>query len=67
MKQPNPNQLKNDDQKIVEPNVLLETDKQHKDWYDPTQMGKSRGRPVGRPSEIRKPKGTRKHSMRKEK
>ncbi len=67
MTKPKSKQIKNDDQKIIEPNVLLETENQHKDWYDPSQIGKQRGRPVGRPSEIRKAKGTRKHSLRKEK
>lgn len=65
MIKPKSKQMKNADQKILEPNAFFETEKQHKNWYDPSQMGKQRGRPVGRPAEIRKAKGTHKHSLKK--
>jgi len=52
---------------VVEPNVFLETEKTHKDWYDANQMGRQDGRPRRVPREIAKPKGVRKHSLRKEK
>lgn len=65
MTKPKTKQIKNDDQKILEPNVFLETQKKHRDWYDVNQMGKQRGMPRIAPKELRKPKGTHKHSLRK--
>ena len=65
--QPNSKQAKNNDNQIIEPNVFLGTEKEHKDWYDANQMGKQRGKPTMAPRETKKQKGTRKHSLRKEK
>lgn len=62
---PKPKQIKDRDSKILEPNVFLETQKKHRDWYDANQMGKQRGMPRIAPKENRKPKGMRKHSLRK--
>ena len=65
-KQPRPNQTVNRDQKINKPSVLLETQKNHKDWYD-RNAGKMRGKPTIVPKETKKTLGSRKHSLRKEK
>lgn len=53
--------------KLVAPNSYLETQKAHKKWYSIWEMGKQRGKPHSNPSNVRKPSGTRKHSLRKEK
>ncbi len=58
---------KNHDQKLVEPNNYLETQKEHKKWYNIHEMGKQAGRPRLVPREQKKAGGTRKHSLRKEK
>lgn len=58
---------KNHNQKIVEPNTYLETQKPHKKWYDIREMGKQRGRPRLVPREQKKAGGTTRHSLRKEK
>jgi len=65
--EPNSKQTKDADNNIVEPSTFLETEKEHKDWYDVTQMGKQRGTPKRVPVEGKKEKGNRKHSLRKEK
>lgn len=67
IKKPNPKQTKDHDQKIVEINPILEIQKEHKDWYNRNTMGKMRGRPTLLPHEVKKQKGTAKHSLRKEK
>lgn len=67
IEKPKPDQLENHDQKILKPNAFLETQKKHRDWYDANQMGKQRGKPRLAPKETQKPKGTHKHSLRKEK
>jgi len=64
---PKPNQAKDNDQKINEPNTFLKTQNEHKDWYEAGQMGKQRGKPQQAPREEKKKGGTRKHSLRKEK
>ena len=56
----------NHDQEIVKPNTFLETEKDHKKWYDANNMGKQQGRPKLVPRETKKPSGTKKHSLRKE-
>jgi len=48
-------------------NTYLETEKSHKDWYEIGAMGKQRGKPHAVPENIKKVKGTKKHSLRKEK
>lgn len=63
---PNAKQFETNDQKIEEPNSYLETQKQHKDWFDQNQMGRQGGKPRIAPKEIKKAKGTHKHSLRKE-
>ena len=55
---------KKDPQKF---NQFLETDKEHKKWYEVGGMGKQRGKPKAVPPKVRKEKGTAKHSLRKEK
>ena len=45
----------------------LETEKSHKDWFNMGAMGKQLGKPKSNPKEIKKSKGTAKHSLRKEK
>ena len=57
----------NHDQKLQKPNAYLKTELQHKDWYNITDMGKQRGKPHAVPPKVRKPGGTKKHSLRKEK
>ena len=37
--------VKNRDQKLVQPNSYLETQKSHKNWYASNIMGKQRGKP----------------------
>ena len=66
LKKPRPDQTVNHDQKINKPNVLLETQKEHKDWYD-RNAGKMRGKPKMVQRETKKASGSRKHSLRKEK
>ena len=66
-KNPKSNQAQNADQKIVEPNTYLETEKEHKKWYSSEGMGKTRGKPVSHIPAKKKDKGTKKHSLRKEK
>lgn len=63
--QPKPKQVKDNDNNILEPNVLLETEHAHKDWYNTNQMGRQGGRPNMVPKDIKKPKGMRRHSLRK--
>lgn len=65
-KQPNPKQIKDSDNNIQKPNVVLETEHQHKDWYNVNQMGRQGEKPVMVPREVKKTKGNRKHSLRKE-
>jgi len=65
IKQPKPNQSENNDEEILKPNVLLETEKEHKDWYD-RNAGKMRGKPQMVNKEIKKEKGSGKHSLRKQ-
>ena len=48
-------------------NPYLETEKQHKDWFNMGAMGKQLGKPKSNQKEIKKEKGTAKHSLRKEK
>lgn len=64
---PSSKNVKNHDQKLVKPDNYLETDKSHKNWYNISEMGKQRGKPMAVPKEIKKPAGTKKHSLRKEK
>lgn len=59
-------QLKDSDQNIEKPNSFLETEKEHKDWYDVNQMGKQRGEKHLAPKEVKKKRGNKKHSLRKE-
>lgn len=59
--------IKNQDQKLVEPNNYLETQRSHKNWYNISGMGKQRGKPRAVPKSIKKPSGQKKHSLRKEK
>lgn len=66
IKQPKSNQTQDHDSKISKPSVLLETQKEHKDWYD-RNAGKMRGKPTMVAGETKKAKGSRKHSLRKEK
>lgn len=58
---------KNHDDKLIEPNNYLETQKAHDKWYNIHEMGKQHGKPRAVPREIKKPGGTKKHSLRKEK
>lgn len=37
--------VKNKDQKLVQPNPYLETQRSHKKWYSSNIMGKQRGKP----------------------
>lgn len=67
MTKPKSNQIKDNDNNIQNPNILLETEHGHKDWYNVNQMGKQRGKPQMVKSETKKAKGSRKHSVRKEK
>ena len=53
--------------KIVAPNVYLETEKSHKNWYNIHEMGKQRDKPRISPREEKKVGGITKHSLRKEK
>ena len=53
--------------KLVEPNAYLETQKEHKNWYNIHEMGKQRGEPRIAPREEKKVGGITKHSLRKEK
>jgi hypothetical protein len=62
-----PQQVIDHDQKIVEPNSYLELQKPHKDWYRKNSMGKQGNKPQMVAKEIKKAKGTAKHSLRKEK
>ncbi|MCL5407635.1 MAG: hypothetical protein M1429_04025 [Patescibacteria group bacterium] len=48
-------------------NSFLETQKEHKKWYEVSGMGKQRGKPRAVPSNVKKPGGIKKHSLRKEK
>lgn len=48
-------------------NNYLETEKSHKDWFEVGAMGKQRGKPHAVPQNVKKAKGTAKHSLRKEK
>lgn len=48
-------------------NQYLETQKEHKKWFEVGAMGKQRGKPHAVPEEVKKEKGTAKHSLRKEK
>jgi len=65
-KQPKPDQVKDHDQKISKASNYLETQKDHKDWYNIHEMGKQRGKPRGTPRDLKKAGGTKKHSLRKE-
>lgn len=64
---PKTKQVKDNDGNIVEPNVILETEHEHKDWYNTNQMGRQGGKPNMVQRATKKPKGIRKHSVRKEK
>lgn len=64
-KKPKTEQIKNADNNIIEPNVFLETEKSHKDWYDVNQMGRQGGKPVNVPREMKKPKLVSNRSSRK--
>ncbi len=48
-------------------NNFLETQKEHKKWYEASGMGKQRGKPRAVPQNIKKQGGIKKHSLRKEK
>jgi len=48
-------------------NSYLETEKEHKKWFEMGTMGKQRGKPKAVPQDIKKSKGNTKHSLRKEK
>ena len=48
-------------------NDYLETEKEHKKWYNVWEMGKQRGKPKAVPPKVKKEKGSGKHSLRKEK
>ena len=37
--------IKNKDQKLVQPNPYLETQKNHRHWFSSNIMGKQRGKP----------------------
>lgn len=63
----NSKHAKDHDQKIVKPSAYLETEKEHKKWYNIHEMGKMRGEPRIAPREEKKAKGIQKHSLRKEK
>jgi len=63
---PDAKQFESNDQQIEEPNSYLETQKQHKDWYNQNQMGRQGNRPNMVPKETKKAPGTHKHSLRKE-
>jgi len=55
-------------QKSIEQNNYLEIQKEHKKWFNSeVGMGKQRGKPKAVPENIKKAKGTAKHSLRKEK
>ena len=62
-----PNQTKDHDNNILEPNAYLETEKEHKKWYSGEGMGKMRGKPTMRFKNVKKKPGGTKHSLRKEK
>lgn len=47
-------------------NQYLETEKSHKKWFE-MGMGKQLGKPHANPKNVKKAKGTAKHSLRKEK
>lgn len=64
--EPRSNETVTNDNEIVEPSTYLETEKNHKDWYQANQMGGQRNRPQMVPRDAKKPKGTKKHSTRKE-
>jgi hypothetical protein len=56
-KKPTTKQTVNSDQKVVKANSYLETQKEHKDWYNVFEMGKQRGKPKSVPPKIKKEKG----------
>ena len=62
-----PKHAKEHGKKLVEPNVYLKTQRDHKKWYNIHEMGKMRGEPRIAPREEKKAKGIQKHSLRKEK
>lgn len=64
---PKTTQIKDRDQKILEPNTLLKTDKAHKNWYSVNEMGKQGGKPKSNMKAVKKVAGKTKHSLRKEK
>lgn len=47
-------------------NSYLETQKEHKKWFEVGAMGKQRGKPKAVPPKIKKEKGSGKHRLRKE-
>jgi len=55
------------DNKLLKPNTYLETEKEHKNWYNIHEMGKQRDKPRIAPREEKKVGGITKHSLRKEK
>lgn len=65
-KKPAADEALDHDQKIQKPSNYLETQKEHKDWYDIHKMGRQRGRPRLVPREEKKSRGIKKHSLRKE-
>jgi hypothetical protein len=65
-KKAKPNQIIDKDNKITKPSSYLELQKEHKKWYK-NQMGKQGGKPQMVQKEVRKAKGSAKHSLRKEK
>lgn len=66
-KKAKPNQSTDHDQNILKPNAYLELQKEHKDWYQKNQMGRQGGKPQMVQKEVKKSKGSGKHSLRKEK
>lgn len=66
-KKPTSKQSITRDQKIVETNPYLELQKEHKNWYEKNQMGRQGEKPQMVTREIKKAKGSGKHSLRKEK
>lgn len=60
------NQAEDKDQNILKTNSFLETQKEHKEWYQSGTMGKQRGMPQWDRKKVEKPKGTKKYSLRKE-
>jgi hypothetical protein len=62
---PKAKQIKDSDNKIQEPNVILKTEHQHKNWFNTDQMGRQGGRPINVPREIKKEKGSHRRSSSK--